>query len=352
MTRHGFAKLVWVALGYNLLVIVWGAYVRASGSGAGCGAHWPLCNGEVVPREAGVKTMVEFSHRLSSGLVLVVALAMVIVAFRSFERGSILRKGSVAVLVLTIAEALIGAGLVLFKLVAHDTSSLRGVSMSLHLVNTFFLLGALTLTAHWASNPSAEHAALAPKFGPAPASARAAFALRVMLVLTGSALLLSAMSGGIAALGDTLFPATTFSDGLRQELSTSAHVFLRLRILHPVIAIASSFFVIATAALARAVRPTSGVIRWSRIASTLIAAQLVLGLINVALLAPIWIQLLHLLLADFVWIAFVLMYARTTAAALVSNASGWGASGGAALPLTEAGEPALRSSASVRRTEA
>lgn len=349
MTRHGFAKLVWGALGYNLIVIVWGAYVRASGSGAGCGAHWPLCNGEVVPREAAAKTVIEFSHRLSSGLVLMVALAMAIVAFRSFERGSIVRKGTVAVLVLTIAEALIGAGLVLFKLVAQDTSSLRGLSMSLHLVNTFFLLGALTLTAHWASNPSSEQAAPAPSPSPAAASARATLALRVMLVLTGSALLLSAMSGGIAALGDTLFPATTFSDGLRQELSTGAHVFLRLRILHPVIAITSSLFVLTTAALARAVRPSPGIIRWSRIASTLTAAQLVLGLVNVALLAPIWIQLLHLLLADFVWIAFVLMYARTTAPSL---ASGWGASGGAALPLTEAGEPPLRSSGSVRRTEA
>lgn len=191
-TSRRFAKFAWAALGYNLLVIVWGAYVRASGSGAGCGAHWPLCNGLVVPRAAAVETLVEFSHRLTSGVVLVIAVAMVIMAFRSFPRGSIVRKGAVAVLVLTIAEALIGAGLVLFELVAHDTSIKRALSMSMHLVNTFFLLGALTLTAHWATRASDDDAVQGLTSASAP-SARDALALRAMLVVTAAALLLSVM---------------------------------------------------------------------------------------------------------------------------------------------------------------
>ena len=309
MTLTRFAKFAWGALAYNLLVIVWGAYVRASGSGAGCGAHWPLCNGVVVPRAAAVKTLVEFSHRLSSGLVLVIAVAMVIMAFRSYPRGSIVRKGAVAVLVLTIAEALIGAGLVLFELVAHDTSIKRALSMSLHLVNTFFLLGALTLTAHWASRASDEDEAQG-SASASPSATKAALALRVMLIVTAAALLLSAMSGGIAALGDTLFPATSFAEGFRQEMSTGAHVFLRLRILHPAFAITSSLLALGTSVMSRAVCHAPDVARWSRIVTSLVIAQLVLGLANVALLAPIPIQLLHLLLADFVWIAFMMLYGR------------------------------------------
>jgi heme A synthase len=302
-----FAKLAWAALGYNLLVIVWGAYVRASGSGAGCGAHWPLCNGEIVPRAPALKTLIELSHRVSSGLVLVIAVAMAVFAFRSFPRGSRVRRGAVTVLALTVAEALIGAGLVLFALVAHDTSMKRALSMSLHLVNTFFLVGALTLTASWASAeaaaPADEPAGVAPR-----APRKGEPLLRALLIVTAAGLLLAAISGGIAALGDTLFPATSFVEGFRQELSTGAHVFLRLRVLHPVFAIASALLVIATGAIARTIRPEPAVARWSRVAAALVAAQLVLGLLNVALLAPIGVQLVHLLLADLVWIAFVLLY--------------------------------------------
>lgn len=325
-----FAKLAWAALAYNLMVIVWGAYVRASGSGAGCGAHWPLCNGDVVPRAPAVKTLIEFSHRLSSGLVLIVALVMLVASLRTFGSGSPVRRGAIAVFVLTLAEAALGAGLVLFKLVAHDDSMARALSMSLHLVNTFFLLAALTFTAAMASrhdqqsgaNRSADSASedgvqveapanddaldrgtanAIPDDAPRPAL------LRALLIASAVAILLVGTSGGIAALGDTLFPSTSFAEGLRQEMGSGAHILLRLRILHPMFAITSGFVLMATGVVARSTHPSRGVVRWSRALSALVILQLCLGLANVALLAPVWMQLVHLLAADAVWIALVLL---------------------------------------------
>jgi heme A synthase len=302
-----FAKIAWAALAYNLLVIAWGAYVRASGSGAGCGAHWPLCNGEVLPRSPALKTVVEFSHRASSGVVLVVAVALVIFAFRSYEKGAPVRRSTLFVLGFTLVEALIGAALVLFELVARDTSMKRALSMVMHLGNTFFLLAALTLTAHLAVPGPAPAEPT-----PAPQSSRS-WTLRALLVVSAAGTILVGMSGGIAALGDTLFPATSFAQGLAQELSTGAHVLLRLRVLHPLFAIAVAGLLVVTSAVARAIRPDPGVVRWSRAVSMLVVVQLGLGILNVALLAPIWLQLVHLLVADLTWIAFVMLWAHARA---------------------------------------
>ena len=149
-SRRNFTRFVWVTLGLLILVILWGAFVRATGSGAGCGSHWPLCNGVVLPREARVDTMIEFFHRITSALSGLFVLAMVVWAFRLFPKGHIVRKGAVLSLFFIITESLLGAGLVLFEWVAHNASVGRAISMALHLVNTFLLLGAVTLTAWWA----------------------------------------------------------------------------------------------------------------------------------------------------------------------------------------------------------
>jgi heme A synthase len=239
VTAARFAKVAWAALGYNLLVIGWGAYVRASGSGAGCGSHWPLCNGEVLPRAPALKTIVELSHRLTSGLALVFAIVLAVLAWRTFERGSRVRSAALAAVGLTVVEALIGAALVLFELVAHDASMKRALSMVLHLGNTFLLLGALTLTAFWAGREAAPREPARPQQATSPV-------LRVLLPLAGAGLMIVAMSGGIAALGDTLFPATSFAEGLRQELGTGAHVLLKLRVLHPILAVAVAALVMTT----------------------------------------------------------------------------------------------------------
>jgi heme A synthase len=288
-----FTRFAWGVLAYNLAVILWGAYVRASGSGAGCGRHWPLCNGEVVPRAESVKTLVEFSHRASSGVVLVLVVVLAVWAFRAAPKGHPVRRGAVLSVLFTLTEALVGAGLVLFELVAHDASMKRALSMALHLTNTFVLLACVALTAYWASG------------GPR-LRVRGQGALPWLVGPTLAGVVLLGMSGAIAALGDTLFPSRSLAEGFAQDLSVTAHVFLRLRMLHPLIATFVGMACVGLATMLPSMRPTARVRWWGRAAAVLFVVQYVAGLVNVALLAPVWMQLVHLLLADGAWIALVL----------------------------------------------
>lgn len=312
-----FARFAWGVLAYNLAVILWGAYVRASGSGAGCGRHWPLCNGEVVPRAESVKTLIEFSHRASSGVVLVLVVAMAAWAFRAAPKGHPVRRGAVLSLVFTLTEALVGAGLVLFELVAHDASMKRALSMALHLTNTFVLLACLSLTAYWASG------------GPR-LRVRGQGALPWLVVPTLAGVVLLGTSGAIAALGDTLFPARSLAEGLAQDRSVTAHVFLKLRVLHPLIATVVGAACVGLGLLLPSMRPTPRVRFWARAAVTMFAVQYVAGLVNVALLAPVWMQLVHLLLADGAWISLILacgsaLSEEGTASRAASDAAALGA---------------------------
>ena len=120
-----FAKYAWFVLIFNLGVILWGAYVRATGSGAGCGSHWPLCNGEVIPRTGQIETLVEFTHRLSSGAAFLLVVGMLVWAWRIFPRRHRVRAAAIFSMIFMITEAFVGAGLVLFELVA-DNASQRG----------------------------------------------------------------------------------------------------------------------------------------------------------------------------------------------------------------------------------
>ncbi len=298
MRLNRFAKYAWGVLAYNILVILWGDYVRATGSGAGCGGHWPTCNGDIIPRAPQVETLVEFSHRATSGLALVLVIGLAVWAFRAYPKGHIARRGAVASLILIIAEALIGAGLVLFELVAHDDSLARAVSTSLHLVNTFMLLGAITLTAWWASGGEPlelRDTAVAP------------------LLLSALSMLVLGMSGVIAALGDTLFPSASFFEGLVQDVSPTAHLFIRLRTYHPFIAVAVGLHLAVVASLYGFPHPKRTVKRLALALVIAVVTQWIAGLVNVVLLAPVWMQLLHLLLADTIWILLVLMSAGVLA---------------------------------------
>jgi len=151
MTRTRFSTFAWVVLAFNLLVILWGAYVRATGSGAGCGSHWPLCNGVVVPLQPQIETIVEFTHRLTSGLAFLIVLVLVVWAFRAYPRGHPVRLGAMLSMIFIITEALVGAGLGAVWLDGRGPVDRRVISISIHLVNTFLLLATLTLTAWWAS---------------------------------------------------------------------------------------------------------------------------------------------------------------------------------------------------------
>jgi len=294
------ARFAWLVLGYNVLVILWGAYVRATGSGAGCGAHWPLCNGEVIPRAPSVEMLVEFSHRLTSGLALVLVVVLAAWVFRAIAPGQPARPAAAASLVFVLTEAAMGAGLVLFRLVGDNASVARALFMAVHLVNTFVLLGCLTLTAHWLTGGARI------RLGARPARSALVLVAVVAVLVVG-------VSGAIAALGDTLFPATTFADALRADMSATSHFLVRLRVLHPALAVATALGLIA---LVRRFPLAPGDAR-GRTASLAVVAlavvQLVVGFVNVLLLAPVWLQLVHLLVADALWIALVLLSASTLA---------------------------------------
>ncbi len=274
---------------YTLLVILWGAYVRATGSGAGCGDHWPLCNGEVIPRPERIQTAVEFMHRASSGLSLLLVVAGYFLARRCSEKGSPVRSAAFFSVVAILLEALLGAGLVLFKLTEFDQSAMRAVSIALHLVNTTFLLSTLT-TLVWVTRD------------PVSFRARADSVLPRSPVFwsTFGGFLLLGMSGAVTALGDTLFPATGLLSGVREDFSEGAHFLVRLRVIHPVMAalwVSAVFYWSRKLETRELLRVRAGLLGG-------VVAQFLLGILNWALLAPNGMQLLHLLFAEGVFIVF------------------------------------------------
>jgi cytochrome c oxidase assembly protein subunit 15 len=299
------ATFAWAVLAYNIGVILWGAYVRATGSGAGCGDHWPLCNGVVIPRDPSVATLIEYSHRITSGFALIAVVVLLVWVWRACAPGHPARRGAVWTVFFMLTEAAVGAGLVLFQLVADNASMARAMFMAVHLLNTFILVGWLTLTAWWLSG--GRRVSLRLHSGRSAAFAVATFGL-----------LLVGVSGAVAALGNTLYPDGSLAEGLAADLSPTSHFLIRLRILHPTFAVLTSVGLIFGASrLAKGAGDTAQ--RLARQVAALSGIQLLAGAVNLILLAPVWMQLVHLLIADLLWIAFVLLGAA--ALAVPSSAS-------------------------------
>lgn len=291
-------KLAWLSLAYNVAVILWGAFVRASKSGAGCGAHWPLCKGRILPDLADATTRIELTHRVTSGLSLVFAVALMIAAWRVFPRGHLARRAANFFCGFMLAEALVGAALVLLEYVALDPSAARAGWMALHLANTFFLLASNVAFAHFASHDTS------PTVEPRRAAATAAF---VALV----AIFIIALTGSQAALADTLFPARSLVHGITQDLTPGGHFLLKLRVIHPFVAMFSATFIIIGVVVAQALHPSRTNTRLTLTASILVVTQIALGFTNVALLAPVWMQITHLFVADSLWITVTLIALET-----------------------------------------
>jgi len=296
------ARFAWLVLGYNLAVIAWGAYVRATGSGAGCGAHWPLCNGEVIPRAPTTEMLVEFSHRASSGLALVAVVVLLVWAFRVCRAGHPARRGAVLAMVFILTEAALGAGLVLFRLVADNPSTARAFAMVAHLANTFLLLASLALTAYWAGG------------GP-DVSLRVKSRGRLIGTLAVGLIGLIAVgkSGAAAALGDTLYPVRTMAEGFTADLSGSSSLLVRLRVLHPALAMLVAGLLVFV--VSRVPLPAGTALgRQARSAVVgLAVAEVLAGFLNLWLLAPVPMQMVHLLMADLLWISLVLLSASALA---------------------------------------
>ena len=293
---RNFVTFSWGLTLYILAVIIWGAYVRATGSGAGCGNHWPLCNGQVLPHSPELETIIEFVHRISSGIGFLLVIVLLVWAFKSFPKGSGVRVFASLTMIFMVTEAALGAGLVLFGLVADDDSFARAWVMAFHLVNTFLLLGCLSMTGWYAGGkrpPRFEH------------QTRLGWFLLAALL----ALIVLGASGGVAALGDTLFPSESLADALEEDFSPTAHFLIQLRVYHPILAILIGVLVISVSVLAVWKRPNPDARALAFLTAILYLFQLGVGVFNLLLLAPVWLQLIHLLMADLTWMGFCLFSA-------------------------------------------
>lgn len=290
-----YRRFAWVSLAFCVGVILWGAFVRATGSGAGCGDHWPLCNGAVLPKAERIQTAIEFGHRITSGISLLLVLALFVWTLRAFPKGSFQRKAAGYSLIAILIEALIGAAIVLLRLVEHDQSLDRAISIALHLVNTLFLVAALTITAVAPTVPNPRW-----RWPEGGTERRWARGLVILFGLVGGL-------GALTALGDTLFPVVSLSQELRDKFDSEArrHFLQNIRLFHPFLAVgwvgAAWLFLSALWIKVPSIKRLAVWMLW------LAAGQLALGILNVGLLAPIWIQLVHLLWANVLWILFVMI---------------------------------------------
>jgi heme a synthase len=286
------ARFAWATLGCNVAVVLWGGYVRATRSGAGCGNKWPTCNGAVLGPHAGGHTIVEFTHRMTSVLMLLMVTSLVIWCWRATKKGDWARCAALLAGGFLPIEALLGAALVLLNHVAHDQSAGRILFLCLHLGNTLLLLASLSLASAWLSNGSRGFT-----FN---RNWRQVSAIVVGLLGT----MATGITGAVTALADTLFPATSLRMSLAQDFGSGASPLLRFRLLHPAVAALAACYVVWVI-----VRSSTGQNRFSQRASALIilfVVQVGLGALNVLLLTPAWLQISHLLVADVLWIFLVL----------------------------------------------
>lgn len=291
-----FRFFAWSVLAYNLAVILWGALVRATGSGAGCGGHWPLCNGDVLPEISQSATAIEFTHRLMSGAALMAVVALFGWAWKVLPPRHPARRWAAWSLVFICSEALLGAALVLLGHVARNESVGRVYSLAAHLVNTFLLLACLALTA-WRSTDDLVSAE------PRKRQWRLTIAL--------AAVILVAVAGAITALGDTLFPARTLVQGVADDFAATANFLVRLRVIHPLLAVLAGVYLAVLVAPEYRARRTPRLRALSGWLLALVAAEIMAGGVSVLLGAPIWMQLIHLLAADLVWITLVLFASQS-----------------------------------------
>jgi len=286
------ATFAWFVLGFFILVVLWGAVVRATGSGGGCGSNWPLCNGDFVPHHPRLATIIEFAHRSTSGMCAFFLAALAFFTISSTPRGHLARKAVLWAAILLVTEALLGAALVLRHWVENNVSTGRVIAQSIHFTNTLLLMAALALTAWFLrESPTTPAETL-----PTRTSRRAAILAILATILIGA-------TGSLAALADTLFPSPTVWAGLTADLNAASPILVRMRWVHPFAALVGFVCVVI---LIRSQRRLTGT---AKAVLALLALQFALGIADVLLLAPTWMQVLHLLGADLYWVTLVVLAA-------------------------------------------
>lgn len=296
-TRRLYA-ISWGIVAYTVLIILWGAWVRLSGSGDGCGDHWPLCNGEVLPTERVTKTWIEYSHRISTAVYGVVVLLQIWWTRKLFSPKHPARFWAVATLLFTITEALIGRQLVKSGLVNESTDISRLFVMPLHLINTSLLLFSGVMTAESIKHGDSARRALSSDEKK-----------RGSLYVIGLSIVL--ITGAIAALGSHLMPSESLLHGLTHDLAPDSHPAVKLRILHPLFALAIPVGLLLFAQIAVGQRATSSQGIWYRRFALTTGVAVAVGLATLSLLAPVWLKLTHLLMTNVLVIVFSLCVFHT-----------------------------------------
>jgi len=284
-------RLSFFLIVYALFIILWGAFVRFSGSGDGCGEHWPLCYGVLVPDNLSLKMFIEYAHRLKSTLFGVIVIALVWLAFREFPKRHPARYMAVASLFFTVTEGLIGARLVLAGLVGDNASGERAVTISLHLINTFILLACLIACWYFSRSRSWEIREISRNS-------------KLKLWSSFAVFLLIAISGSLASLSNTLYPSPDLLSGLRDDFAADSPLLLRLRLLHPLFSI-SGFFLLFIF-IVNLKKEFEVRLKLVDLFPYFIIANFALGLGLIAFLSPLYGKLLHLLLADLIWLGLCL----------------------------------------------
>ncbi|MCY7374988.1 MAG: COX15/CtaA family protein [Pyrinomonadaceae bacterium] len=301
-----FARYAWFVLAYNIVVIIWGVFLRASKSGDGCGQHWLTCHGEVIPSAPELKTVIEFSHRITSTLDGFIVIGLLVWAFLRWksektDKNNLVLKTAMGCFIFVVVAGALGAGLVLTGNTAGNLTTARPFWMAGHLITTLALLTFLTLTAWFASGGKSFNFKVQPK----------------ILWLLGAAvfgILLICLSGSVAALSSMIFPSETLTEGFAKDFSASSNILLRLRVSHPILSISVGVYLIFLASwIKKTFAENFQVSRWANVLSVLVLIQFASGAITLLTLAPIVMQIVHLVLADAVWISFVLMAASVLA---------------------------------------
>jgi len=303
------AGFAWGVLGFFILVVLWGAVVRATGSGGGCGSYWPLCNGDFVPHHPRLATIIEYAHRSTSGMCAALLTLLGFWTFTVTPKGDRARRAVMWAAFFLFMEALLGAALVLRHWVENNVSTGRVVAQSVHFTNTLLLMAAMALTAWFlredAGSDRRRVIAAANRTQASTATALTAILATLVVGATGS----------LAALADTLFPSPSLRAGFAADLATGSPLLVRMRWVHPAAALIG---LVCALLLVRAQKP------WGLVGKTvvgLLGLQLLLGGADVLLLAPTWMQVLHLLGANLYWVALVILAADVLWPAPVQNGS-------------------------------
>jgi cytochrome c oxidase assembly protein subunit 15 len=305
LAQKRFRQISFLLIFYTVLVILWGAWVRISHSGDGCGDTWPLCHGQLVPEAARGKTWVEYAHRSMSGLFGIFIILLYWRARKLFPKTSLTRKAALWSLIFMITEALLGAKLVLFKLVGTNDSPFRAVAMGLHLVNSLLLAGALTFTWDFSKNLNWKRRSENPFETQVLKTNKLVWACIFGFILIG-------VTGALAALSSTLFPATSLAEGLRADWDPSSHYLVRLRGLHPLMGLMVGGGLALSAWMSmNLLKPEMKEARTRALRLTLILlVGILFGISTLVSLAPVGMKLGHLTLAYTIWI-FLLLWLRS-----------------------------------------